>query len=120
MWKRVEKMCEWKRIEKMCEWKRIEKCEWKRKKMCEWKRPRAPWVRLMFDDVRAAPAVFNLAGNVRVNVGANVGANVRANVRANVGARHRANVRVFKYVKGILVLDSWSRLRCEEGAETTP
>ena len=54
--------------EKMCEWKRIEKCEWKRKKMCEWKRPRAPSVRLMFDDMRAAPAVFNLAGDVRVNV----------------------------------------------------
>ena len=54
--------------EKMCEWKRIEKCKWKRKKMCEWKRPRAPSVRLMFDDVWAAPAVLNLTGNVRMNV----------------------------------------------------
>ena len=69
-WKRVEKMCEWKRVEKMCESKRVEKmCEWQRiEKMCEWKRPRTPSVRLVFDDVWAAPAVFNLAGNVRVNV----------------------------------------------------
>ena len=50
-------------------WKRMEKmCEWKRKKMGEWKRRRAPSVRLMFDDVRAAPAVYYLDGNVRVNV----------------------------------------------------
>ena len=54
--------------EKMCEWKRIEKYKWKRKKMCEWKRPRAPSVRLMFDDVQAAPAVLSLEGNVRVKV----------------------------------------------------
>ena len=75
---------------------------------------------MVFDDVWAAPAVFNLAGNVRVNVRANVSANVSANIRANVRARHRANVKVFKYVKGILVLDSQSRLRCEEVGETTP
>ena len=59
MWKSMEKMCkcQWKRIEKMCEWKRIEMCEWKRIEMCESRRPRTPSVRLMFDDVRTAPAV---------------------------------------------------------------
>ena len=34
---------------------------WKRTgRLCEWERPRAPSVRLMFDGVRAAPAVLTL------------------------------------------------------------
>ena len=36
--------------------------------MCEWKRPRAPTVRLMFDDVRAAPAVLTFLRDTRVGV----------------------------------------------------
>ena len=40
---------------------------WKRiAKMCEWKMPRAPAVRLMFDDVRAAPAVLSFLRETRV------------------------------------------------------
>ena len=40
-------------------WRRIEK-------LCEWERPRAPSVRLMFDDVRAAPAVLSFLRDTRV------------------------------------------------------
>ena len=49
-----------------------------------------------------------MLANVGANVRVNVRANVRGNVRANIRAGHIANVRVSKYVKGILVLDSWS------------
>ena len=34
--------------------------------MCEWRTPRAPAVRLMFDDVRAAPAVLSFLRDTRV------------------------------------------------------
>ena len=34
--------------------------------MCEWKSPMAPAVRLMFDDVRAAPAVLSFLQDTRV------------------------------------------------------
>ena len=34
--------------------------------MCEWKRPRAPAVRLMFDDGGAAPAVLTFLRDTRV------------------------------------------------------
>ena len=40
-------------------WKRVEKL-WK------WERPRAPEVRLLFDDVRAAPAVLTFLRDTRV------------------------------------------------------
>ena len=40
---------------------------WKRvAKLCEWKRPRAPAVRLLFDDVRAAPAVLTFLRDTQV------------------------------------------------------
>ena len=34
--------------------------------MCDWERPRAPSVRLMFDDVQAAPAVLTFLWDTRV------------------------------------------------------
>ena len=40
-------------------WKRVEK-------LCEWKGPPAPEVRLLFDDVRAAPAVLTFLRDTRV------------------------------------------------------
>ena len=40
-------------------WKRIER-------LCEWDTPRAPSVRLMFDDVRAGPAVLTFLRDTRV------------------------------------------------------
>ena len=40
---------------------------WRRiPRLCEWKTPRAPSVRLMFDDVRAAPAVLTFLRDTRV------------------------------------------------------
>ena len=40
---------------------------WKRVgKLCEWKEPKAPEVRLLFDDVRAAPAVLIFLRDTRV------------------------------------------------------
>ena len=40
---------------------------WKRiAKMCEWEKLRAPAVRLMFDDVRAAPAVLSFLRDTQV------------------------------------------------------
>ena len=35
-------------------------------RLYEWKTPRAPAVRLMFDDVRAAPAVLSFLRDTRV------------------------------------------------------
>ena len=35
-------------------------------RLCEWERPRAPAVRLMFDDVHAAPAVLTFLRDTRV------------------------------------------------------
>ena len=40
-------------------WRRIER-------LCEWETPRAPAVRLMFDDVRATPAVLPFLRDTRV------------------------------------------------------
>ena len=40
-------------------WRRIER-------LCEWERPRTPSVRLMFEDVRAAPAVLSFLRDTRV------------------------------------------------------
>lgn len=40
-------------------WKRVER-------LCEWGRPRAPAVRLLFDDVRATPAVLSFLRDTRV------------------------------------------------------
>ena len=40
---------------------------WKRvAKLCEWKRPRAPEVRLLFEDVRAASAVLSFLRDTRL------------------------------------------------------
>ena len=40
---------------------------WKRiRKLCEWEGQRAPEVRLLFDDVRAAPAVLTFARDTRM------------------------------------------------------
>ena len=40
---------------------------WKRiARLCEWETPRAPSVRLMFDDVRAAPAVLTSLRDTRM------------------------------------------------------
>ena len=35
-------------------------------KLCQWKEPRVPGVRLLFDDVRAAPAVLTFLRDTRV------------------------------------------------------
>ena len=40
-------------------WRRMER-------LCEWERPRAPAVRLMFEDVRAAPVVLSFLWDTRV------------------------------------------------------
>ena len=41
-------------------WEGQARCIWRRvAKLCEWKRPRAPEVRKLFNDVRAAPAVLS-------------------------------------------------------------
>ena len=50
-------------------WRRIarrESCGGQIARLCEWKTPRAPAVRLMFDDVRAAPAVLSFLRDTRV------------------------------------------------------
>ena len=36
--------------------------------MCEWERPRAPEVRLLFDNVRAAPAVLTSLRDTRIGM----------------------------------------------------
>ena len=36
------------------------------RRLCEWERPRAPEVRLLFDDVRATPAVLTSLQDMRV------------------------------------------------------
>ena len=41
-------------------WRRVER-------LCEWETPRAPAVRLMFDDVRATPAVLSFLQDTRVS-----------------------------------------------------
>ena len=48
-------------------WRGQPSVKWKKtEKMCEWERQRAPSVRLMFNDVRAAPAVLSFLRDTRV------------------------------------------------------
>ena len=48
-------------------WRGQARVLWKRvRKLCEWKEPRAPEVRLLFDDVRAAPAVLTFLRDMQV------------------------------------------------------
>ena len=48
-------------------WRGQARVLWKRVgKLCEWKELRAPEVRLLFDDVQAAPAVLSFLRNTRI------------------------------------------------------
>ena len=48
-------------------WEGQARCMWRRvAKLCEWERPRAPEVRRLFDEVRAAPAVLSFLRDKRV------------------------------------------------------